>query len=538
MNIPQICTGVKTLKPLSKGARVSSPAVCSHKDHRRRWTRVAVVDLARDRARAPFIHSNCPQNQYVALRNRVCGEVPTPTPQGLAKLEKTMDLMLPLVRKSTPLTPEAFALCYKGRRQVRYMLGARMYRVEGMKKADADVTMFVKDERIALNPAKPKPDPRAIQFRGAKYCVAVGRYLKPIEHQIYEFHGDGAVFPSTRVIGKGLSQGERAMLLKRKWDAFPGCVCLSLDASRFDQHCDESLLKLEHKFYLASCSHPEFAKLLSWQLRNRGRSREKMKYKVCGKRMSGDMNTALGNCVLMLLMVFTFCIELQIKFDVLDDGDDCLLLIGQENLDLVRDRIYQAFLEFGHEVKVENIACEIESVVWCQSSVINYCGDGWKFVRNPFKVMMNALGGTKWRTMPSWLRRALVNTIGVAELALNLGIPVLQEYALALMRNAGTETILGAEHADVLSVRMQRELRAMNKKTLTKRDAKQITPEARLSFMKSFDVSIHEQLCIEAYLRGWEFAITGDVFVGIDVDVEAWYRPSGVFGDDHYTVQG
>lgn len=535
MSVPQVCTGLKKFEPLGKGCKIGVLEACSLKSHSRLYTRVACADFGRSRAVAPFIHSNCRMNQYIAIRNRVIGEVPKPTPQGLSELRETLRRVIERVPSAVPLTPEEFAECYTGRRRNRYLIGAQAYRAEGIRKSDAGIKMFVKDERIPFNPNKKQPDPRAIQFRGAKYCVAVGRYLKAIEHNIYELKGDGRVLPSTRVIGKGLSLGGRAMLARRKWRAFKRPVCVSLDAERFDKHCDEELLRVEHEFYTMLMNDREFAELLEMQLVNRGRTSEGLLYRARGKRMSGDMNTALGNCVLMILMVASFAAKfIKGHWDLLDDGDDCLLIIEEEDLEMVRREVRAYFLAFGHKIKVENIAHHFEHIIWCQSSPINYYGDGWKFVRNPWKVMMGALGGTKWTTMPRWLRASMINTIGSAELVLNLGVPVLQSFALALMRNSGTDTILDERYADVLSQRVKRELHSMQRSMLTRHEPQVITSEARLSFMKAFGVSIQEQIWIENWLADWTFSFSGDVVLPQDVDPIRWIRANGPYTEEHY----
>jgi len=192
----------------------------------------------------------------------------------------------------------------------------------GITRRDAGVTMFVKFEKI--DSTKVDPDPRAIQFRDPKYCVEVSKYLKPIEPHLYQFRGDGKQFPATRCIGKGLNSVERATLLKEKFDAFVDPVVISIDCSRFDQHCSAELLEIEHLVYKLLCPDPWFAEILSWQLTNRVRSRHGLEYVAHGRRMSGDMNTALGNCVLMVLMVAA---AFQRDYDMLDDGDDVLVLV-------------------------------------------------------------------------------------------------------------------------------------------------------------------------------------------------------------------
>jgi len=237
----------------------------------------------------------------------------------------------------------------------------------------------------------------------------------------------------------------------------------------------------------------------------------------------------------MILMVACFAAHLGLtKWDMLDDGDDCLLICEKEDLELILGKVHAFFLEFGHEIKVEHVAHNFEQIIWCQSSPINYEGTGWKFVRNPWKVMMNALGGSKWATMPLWLRRSMINTIGVAELVLNLGVPVLQNFALALMRNSGTQDILDNKYVDVLSRRVQLEVRALNDRCIKRYDPREITTEARLSFMKAFDVTLAEQVWMEKWLDSWEFAISGDVKLDVDVVVEGWYRPHGHFTADIY----
>jgi hypothetical protein len=391
--------------------------------------------------------------------------------------------------------------------------------VEGLSRRDAKIKMFVKFEKLC--PDKVDPDPRAIQFRHPKYCVAVGRYLKPIEHALYRMRGDGKDLPATRLIGKGLSQRERAVLLKSKLELFENPVIMSLDASRFDQHVSRELLRIEHWMYLQCIPSDEFARLLSWQLDNMGVSSRGIRYRTKGKRMSGDMNTALGNCLLMVLMVSTFMRGR--KYDILDDGDDCLLVVEHYDAQWVKENVHAAFLEYGMEIKIENVAHSLEEVEWCQCKPIEYAPGEHKFVRNPRKVFA-ALGGAKYLEPSRKARARLVNTIGLCELVLNLGVPVLQEYALALMRNAGTDAVLQFDEVDSMYYRVHRELRALNMKQLRKRDPQPVTDEARLSYMRAFGVSVQDQLAQEAWLRSWRFSLLGDDFLAEDMDVSTWTR--------------
>jgi hypothetical protein len=236
--------------------------------------------------------------------------------------------------------------------------------------------------------------------------------------------------------------------------------------------------------------------------------------------MSGDMNTALGNCLLMILMVSTFMAGRD--YDLLDDGDDCLLIIEAEDLPWVESNISEAFLSFGHEIKVENVASKMEEVQWCQSRPVMYKPGHYKFVRDVDKVVSASLIGGKYVDSDK-SRRKLINTIGMGELILNLGVPVLQSYAMSLMRNADTPDIIVADEVDDgLYFRVHRELRRMNLKQLVRVDPQPITIQARLSFAAAFNMDISKQLSLEKFFDSWRFPITGCEFLPPELDVHTW----------------
>lgn len=471
-------------------------------DHKRKYVSIARFQ---DEAIPTFVaHYDCVHNQEVALRNRVLGDVPPPTSSGLERLRKQVKKIKKLLPCVIPNDYGVMPAMYSGMKRRRYERAEEQVLESGVTKSDAKVKMFVKFEKIEM--AKINPDPRAIQFRSPKYCVELARYLKPCEHLLYNLTGDGRVLPSTRVIGKGLSSTERATLLVRKMQAFDDPRIVSIDASRFDQHVSLEMLELEHSIYLHMCPDPWFQTLLSWQLVNYGVSSKGIRYVARGRRMSGDMNTALGNCLLMVVMVSTFMRGR--KYDILDDGDDCLVILESGDLPWLQKEIGPAFLEFGHEIKVENVAAIPEGVQWCQSRPVQYKPGKWKFVRNVWKVLGSSLIGSKYFTSTG-ARAKLVNTIGMAELVLNLGIPVLQEYALALMRNAATDEFIDFQEADPMYYRVHRELSRMNLKQLTRLDPAPITRVARESFWLAFGIEPSRQIQLEDRIRSWRFSLEG-----------------------------
>jgi hypothetical protein len=131
----------------------------------------------------------------------------------------------------------------------------------------------------------------------------------------------------------------------------------------------------------------------------------------------------------------------------------------------------------------------------------------------------------------------------MAEMVLNLGIPVMQSYAMALMRNAsGGQTLdwnvlqqrgsarrkaMQSDRVDLVAgdpmyFRVHRELRAMNLRQLERLDPQPITDTARMSFSRAFGISVEEQLEMEKFLDSWTFPITGCQDLLEDYDVTSW----------------
>jgi hypothetical protein len=430
--------------------------------------------------------------------------------------------LLPIV------TPEDYYIMpmrYGGAKRTRYMNATDDVMSFGVSKSDSTIKMFVKSERIQPDGAKPNPDPRAIQFRNARYCVELARFLKPIEEHLYALSGVGVGVPPSRAIAKGLNQVERAKLLAEKMSCFDDPVVVSLDASRFDQHVDRELLKVEHSVYLQCCFDAFFALLLSWQLDNKCFSSRGIKYKVSGKRMSGDMNTALGNCLLMIIMLVAFMSWCR-KWDVLDDGDDVLVIIERRDLPHLLKTVKIEFLKFGHEMKVENVASRMENVVFCQSQSIEFRTGDYKFVRNPWKVLSCAMTGVKYFNQVG-ARAKLLYSIGLCELILGLGVPVLQEYALAILRNCGVSKGLELPFDGSLMSRVRREMRGLGLRTLERVDPQPISMCARVSFEVAFGMTVQEQIRVEALLGVWTFSLEGCMNLPEEWNVPSWeYNPT------------
>jgi hypothetical protein len=390
------------------------------------------------------------------------------------------------------LSYEDFYADYRGGKRKAYEQAAFSLTQYPVEHKDSYVSMFVKCERV--DPiTKNNPDPRPISARTKRYVLSIGVWLKPLEHVVYR---NKFGYPH-RIIVKGMNPFERAKLLVKKMAHFDEPIVFSLDCSRWDKHVSKEMLQLEHGFYNSCIGDPQLARLLSWQLVNRCRSRCGTNYIVNGRRMSGDYNTALGNCLLMTAMTINIFKSVGIHHDIMDDGDDCLVIIEREDMHKIRN-IAACYLDFGHEVKIEHIAHEIESVIFCQSSPV-YDGANWRFVRNPWKILSNATTGFLKLRDPK-LRKKMLYAIGVCELSLNYGMPILQDFCLKLMS-------LG-EECDVREVLSSdpnfQDLYYRTKNVPLNPKVSDITTATRLSFTNAFFVTHGEQLDIESIIRNWD----------------------------------
>jgi len=501
-------------------------------DHHRHWVRVMGVNLDLIGAKGEEIRSgvvtyyhNCKNNLLSALRNRVLADVPKASKGGIKSLQRQARKMTRKLHAVAPWTRDDVLGHYKGAKRKRYADAADRFEEEGVTHRDSVVDLFVKSEATPI--VKTFKAPRAIQPRSYVYGYSIARFIKPIEEVIYLLRGFGQKgVNNSRVIAKGLSQTQRAKLLLKKSANFSDPVWMTLDASRFDLHVSKEQLKIEHSVYLSMLNNPEFAKLLKMQLVNQGRVRSLgLKYTCDGGRMSGDMNTAVGNCVLMVLMVEEMMTRLRCpKYDILDDGDDIIVIVEKGWELVLKEKAFEIFLDFGHEVKIENIAYTFEDLEWCQCHPVEFEYGRWKLVRNPVKILTKGIAGTKYFTNPDEkTRRKLINSVGHCELVLNLGVPVLQSFGEALIRLSGTTELLKFDSVDEYYHRINKELKAMNV-PLEKVKGREITFEARCSFERAFGITVSDQVELEEWLENLEVSILGGEEVADEVDMHARNR--------------
>jgi hypothetical protein len=295
------------------------------------------------------------------------------------------NLLLRFAKPVSPMTGDQFLSTMAGSRRARYEEARKSVEEFAVTQRDAKLKTFVKAEKIDVT-AKPDPDPRVIQPRDPRYCYELGLYIKAVEPIVYK--AIDKLWDSTTVM-KGMNADKRGRVIHAKWSSFINPVAVGLDASRWDQHVSAALLKFEHSIYNSIMQDPRLRKLLAMQVVNHGSVMAKdgrIQYTVEGSRMSGDMNTSLGNVLLMSMLVYAYSRTKAFRIELINDGDDCVIMMEKGGEHQLGD-LGQWFGNLGIVMKVEAPVYVLEHIEFCQSHPIEVTPGVWRMVRDPRKVL-------------------------------------------------------------------------------------------------------------------------------------------------------
>jgi len=311
-----------------------------------------------------------------------------------SKMAEAFEVVTKILPPSfVPLTMTQFVGQVPAAKRLVYERAHLNYLNRGLYHAQCGVSAFVKFEKIILTDDKPDPVPRVIQTRSPVYHLRVGRFTRAIEKHVYDCI---SVLWGGPTVMKGINPDQVASNIVQAWNEFSDPVGVPLDAKRFDQHVSACALGWEHRVY-NHCfgGDPELAWLLRQQLRNTGYADYpggQIKYETDGCRMSGDMNTGLGNCLLMSCMMWAYCREVKVKARLINQGDDCVLIISKKDLPKIMGSFHSWFLELGFNMAIEGdvVAERLEEIVFCQLQLVNTGKCGWTMVRQPKAVVKDA----------------------------------------------------------------------------------------------------------------------------------------------------
>jgi hypothetical protein len=351
---------------------------------------------------------------------------------------------------------------------------------------DSRLSSFVKFEKQDVSKA-----PRIINPRTARYNLNLGRYLKHMEHHVFTSINKAFGSASGATVIKGFDADESARILRRKWDRFANPVAVGLDATKFDMHVSQTALKYEHSFYNEYWRSPELAKVLTWQLRNSGTAYcldGKVEFQMKGTRCSGDVNTSLGNCIIMCGLVFAYAKELGLDVELANNGDDCVVFMDRSSLEVFRARVDEWFRVKGFELTVEATCFQFEEVEFCQTHPV-LLSTGWRMIRVPSTVLKkDTMCLTPVQNIGAL--RKWFHAVGSGGISLNSGVPVLEEFYRMMKRN-------GRASGKFVEINPHKFARTSSETAI-------VNDEARVSFYMAFGLLPHRQVEMEKFLRNAE----------------------------------
>jgi len=395
------------------------------------------------------------------------------------------------VRRAAPLcskiSREEVVDLYTGAKRKLYARANVSLSRKPVNKSDATLRPFTKFEKQPLDKAC-----RIINPRSPRFNLELGCYLKHTEKVFYNAVNEVWGARTGATVVKGFNARETAKILREKWEQFESPVGVGLDATKFDMHVSVDALRYEHEFYNAVYRDPKLEELLSWQIFNRGTARcpdGVVKFTMPGTRSSGDLNTSLGNCLLMCAMMHSLCESAGVRAELCNNGDDCVLIMESCDARRLVELVPGHFQALGFRMEVEPAVDVFERLTFCQSSPVWV--DGWLMVRDVRTCLrkdpMCLVPVQSERVWRKWL-----GAVGEGGGALVSGVPVLQEFYAAFRRS-------GSVPGDGFKRHVYRGTSHDERASGLACAPRPIMAESRASFWRAFGITPDYQIGLEKY---------------------------------------
>lgn len=249
----------------------------------------------------------------------------------------------------------------------------------------AYISPFTKLEKVSTTGYKP---PRLIQGRHPTFNLAYGRYIKCLERRLKH-----------RIqFGKGTYDqiGAKVEKLRRRWKYYMEC-----DHTSFDAHVTVDMLRLIHQFYLSCFSDDrELRELSRRTINNNAYSRNGETYKIRGTRMSGDVDTSLGNSLLNYYILRSALDDLGIESEVIVNGDDSIIFT---NVPLDPATLTAQLRRYNMDSRPGVLTQNIHKIEFCRTRLV-YHPNGHPTMMFDYKRLRSIYGMTyKHYTMKQYM---------------------------------------------------------------------------------------------------------------------------------------
>lgn len=355
----------------------------------------------------------------------------------------------------------------------------------------ARLDTFVKYEKIPIGKYLDGRPPRLIQHRTYEYLYLLKAHLQ--QYSLW-MKGDGKMKEINgqrigTIFAKLHNNYGQASILRECWDSYSNPIAICLDHSKFDGHYCEELLAIEHKFWTTNQKSKLLKRLLGDQLDNKGRTQNGLIYKVRGTRTSGEWTTSEGNGLLNYCMLATWCKSSGInQFKIVVNGDDSVVFI--DKADQKRLLPLTFFRNFNMDTECDRIVEDFQRITFCQASPIRVFRENqlcWYMVKDPNR----SISRLQYCDInyDQCVSRFMAG-IGLCELAVSTGIPIMQSVAIKMLHLSGLERPLAS---------VDREPAAMSGNVA---EINEINSETRSDFALAFGISEYEQIITESGIAG------------------------------------
>lgn len=378
---------------------------------------------------------------------------------------------------------------YRGGKRRVYEAAYASLQQEPLCERDARLASFAKFEKQDIEKA-----PRGINPRSPRYNLELGRYLKHAEHHFFRAINRAFGRKTRATVIKGFNADDSAEILHEKWSRFEKPVAIGLDAIKFDMHVSQQALKYEHSHYTSLFpGNKKLRQLLRWQLVNKGTAYcadGRVDFEMLGTRSSGDLNTSLGNCIIMCGLVWAYARELGISIELANNGDDCVVFMEEHDVARFEEGLSRWFKRKGFAMTVEEPVREFEQIEFCQTHPVKLT-TGWRMVRNLTAVLrkdpMCLIPLPNVGVYQKWL-----DAVGTCGGNLSEGVPI-HSFVYDVFKRHGKPA--GRLIDEVFRNRSQLQLGVGLKHGAV------IAPETRVSYYYAFGVLPDTQVAYERWLR-------------------------------------
>nr|QXV86513.1 RNA-dependent RNA polymerase [Alphapermutotetravirus sp.] len=391
---------------------------------------ILLVDLPK-----PFhqlqIPKQCLCNESKGLAERVLRVVPETESRALSRWNNALDVIQSQLRICPVLDEFSLMSCLPKSKKRQYSEALQSLLEAPLTTQDSHIKAFVKMEKAELIPLTELPqltdmkDPRIIQARHPRFNVKLGKFTRAIETSIKLLRDPDLPLLDLPLIAKGHNLERRARTLMRMWNLMERPRAVSLDLSRWDMHVSEAMLLGLRDFYLKCYPSPLLRELLQSLTNNRCKTTQGIKYSRKSGVTSGDMTTALGNCLAVVASclalrtllgesvtdadvkwsrqqtgeggrIWESILELKRKHNMLkpremlmyDDGDDHILIVEEEAVPLIQAVLPLWWKLLGHKLTSSHVLDRLEELEFCQMKLCPQLGT---MVPDPRKTVATSL---------------------------------------------------------------------------------------------------------------------------------------------------